>query len=87
MPTPKPDPKKPKKPAPYKYKTEKVVIPAQSMLIGGIFNQGKTITIKRAMSSAELTAEKKKAPKGTSVWRDPSVGFDGLKPKPKKGKK
>jgi len=28
------------------------------------------------MTTAELNAEKAKAPGGTSVWRDPSVGYD-----------
>jgi hypothetical protein len=91
MPTPKPDPKKPKKDkGPYKYKTETTVIKgSQKVLFGPITGSGdRFMTVKRAMSTPELVAEKKKAPKGTSVWTDPSIGFDGLKPrKSKKGGK
>jgi len=37
------------------------------------------------MTTAELNAEKAKAPRGTSVWRDPSIGYDlANPPQPKK---
>jgi hypothetical protein len=72
MPTPSPKPD-PKKPAPYKYKTSTTTI------------NGQKVTVKRAMSTAELNAEKAKAPSGTSVWRDPSIGYDlANPPQPKK---
>jgi hypothetical protein len=67
-PSPKPDPKKPPK-GPYKYKT--------TVVKEGPF---KGATMKRAMSTKELNAEKAAAPAGTSVWRDPSVGYDGPLP-------
>lgn len=68
-PSPKPEPK-----GPYKYKT--------TVIKGGPLNGA---IMKRAMSTAELNAEKAAAPSGTSVWRDPSVGFDSMNPpQPKK---
>ena len=60
-PSPKPEPK-----GPYKYKT--------SVVKEGPF-KGATMMV--AMTTAELNAEKAKAPGGTSVWRDPSIGYDG----------
>jgi hypothetical protein len=58
---PTPSPK-PEPKGPYKYK--------QTNLKNGI-------TAITPMTTAELNAEKAKAPGGTSVWRDPSVGYDG----------
>jgi hypothetical protein len=70
-PSPKPDPKKPKGPFKYKKTTVKS-------------GPNKGVVISQAMTTAELNAEKAKAPAGTSVWRDPSVGFDAFAPVPKK---
>lgn len=71
-PSPKPDPKKPVK-GPFKYKKTTVKT-----------GPNKGVIISEAMTTAELNAEKAKAPPGTSVWRDPSVGFDAFAPVPKK---